>query len=182
MAQIIDGYCDFENIYADDIGEYNIAVFGSGDYVFPVGERLECEIINNNEIVIKDGVFITQGRRGVIKKGTVEKCEIENGNQGVNRNDLIVMEYGKDLGTLCESHSLKVIKGTAGAESTDPEITTGNIPAGDAKHQMQLYRVRIEGINIVAVERLFEYRNPIPLLEFDKTTGTLDITLYPGGE
>lgn len=180
MAQIIDGYCDFENIYAEDIGEYNIALFGNKDYVFPVGEQLECEIINNNEIVIKDGIFITQGRRGVIKKGTTEKCTIENGNQGVSRNDLIVMEYRKDLETLCESHSLKVIKGTAGVEPRDPEITTGNIPAGEIKHQMKLYRVRIEGINIVAVERLFEYRNTIPLLEFDEETATLDITLNPG--
>ena len=34
--QIIDGYCDVPNIYADDIGEYNISLFGAGDYVLAV--------------------------------------------------------------------------------------------------------------------------------------------------
>ena len=68
--QIIDGYTGAPNIYADDIGQYNISLFGSGDYVLPVGEQLGYELVSNNEIKIKDGFFITQGRRGVIKKGT----------------------------------------------------------------------------------------------------------------
>ena len=70
--QIIDGYCNEPNIFADDIGEYNTAIWGTRDCVLPAGERLGYELISNNEIKIKDGVFSTQGRRGVIKKGTAE--------------------------------------------------------------------------------------------------------------
>ena len=104
--QIIDGYCGVPNIYADDIGEYNISMYGEGDYVLPVGEKLGYELVSNNEVKIKDGIFITQGRRGLIKKGSTESCAIENGTQDEKRNDLIVIEYAKDGVTQEESHTL----------------------------------------------------------------------------
>ena len=37
--QIIDGYCNEPNIFADDIGEYNTAIWGTRDCVLPAGER-----------------------------------------------------------------------------------------------------------------------------------------------
>lgn len=165
--QIIDGYCNEPNIFADDIGEYNTAIWGTRDCVLPAGERLGYELISNNEIKIKDGVFSTQGRRGVIKKGTAESCIIENGTQAENRNDLIVIEYAKDSSTLVESHTLKVIKGTPGEAATDPDVVTGDIQAGDVLHQMPLYRVKLEGLNVVAVERLFSVGNNAIGKEFD---------------
>lgn len=165
--QIIDGYCNEPNIFADDIGEYNTAIWGTRDCVLPAGERLGYELISNNEIKIKDGVFSTQGRRGVIKKGTTESCIIENGTQAENRNDLIVIEYAKDSSTLVESHTLKVIKGTPGKAATDPDVVTGDIQAGDVLHQMPLYRVKLEGLNVVAVERLFSVGNNAIGKEFD---------------
>ena len=165
--QIIDGYCNEPNIFADDIGEYNTAIWGTRDCVLPAGERLGYELVSNNEIKIKDGVFSTQGRRGVIKKGTTESCIIENGTQAENRNDLIVIEYAKDSSTLVESHTLKVIKGTPGEAATDPDVVTGDIQAGDVLHQMPLYRVKLEGLNVVAVERLFSVGNNAVGKEFD---------------
>lgn len=154
--QIIDGYVGVPNIYADVIGEHNISMYGSGDYVLNVGECLGYELISNNEIRIKDGMFITQGRRGYIKKGTTEVCRIDNGAQSGKRNDLIVIEYAKDLSTQVESHTIRVLKGIPGAEASDPEITTGNIPDGAILHQMPLYRVRIERLSVAAVEQMFE--------------------------
>ena len=154
--QIIDGYVGAPNIYADVIGEHNISMYGSGDYVLNVGECLGYELISNNEIRIKDGMFITQGRRGYIKKGTTEVCQIDNGAQTGKRNDLIVIEYAKDLSTQVESHTIRVLKGIPGAEASDPEITTGSMPDGAILHQMPLYRVKIEGLNVVAVEQMFE--------------------------
>ena len=153
--QIIDGYTEAPNIYPEDIGEYNIAVFGSGDIVFPVGEQLGYTVVSNNQINVSDGVFMTQGRRGVIKKGSVESCVIDNGTQGQYRNDLIVIEYAKD-GSGHESHTLKVIKGTSGTSAVDPAVVTGDIQGGDSLHQMPLYRVRLNGLNIEAVEPMFE--------------------------
>ena len=160
--QIIDGYCDVPNIYADDIGEYNISLFGAGDYVLAVGEKLGYELISNNELRIKDGIFLTQGRRGIIKKGSSELCIIENGTQAEKRNDLVVIEYARDEATQVESHRLKVLKGTPGEDAADPKAVTGDISSGAVLHQMPLYRVRLDGLNVVAVEPLFEIGNVSP--------------------
>lgn len=176
--QIIDGYCGFNNVFADDIGQYNIAVFGGGDYVLPTGEKLGYELVSNNEIKIKDGLFITQGRRGVLKKGTTESCVIENGTQAENRNDLIVVEYAKDEATMVESHTLKVIKGTPGVAAADPTTITGNIPGGAVKHQMPLYRVRLEGLNVVGVDQLFRVSGVAP--ETLDTMAEIEAVTEPG--
>lgn len=157
MSQIVDGYTGKPNIYADVIGEHNISMYGSGDYVLQVGECLGYELISNNEIHVKDGMFITQGRRGYIKKGTTDICVIENGAQTVKRNDLIIIEYAKDQSSQVESHTTKVIKGIPGETAADPDVITGDIPNGAILHQMPLYRVKLEGLNIVAVEQLFEF-------------------------
>ena len=157
MIGIIDGYTGEENIFADIIGEYNAALFGDGDYVLKVGESLGYSIVSNNEIDIKDGVFVVQGRRGHIKKGTTEICRIENGSQALKRNDLIVIEYSVEGSTMVESFKVKVVKGTAGESAVDPETVSGDIRNGAVLHQMPIYRVRIEGINIAAVEQVFEF-------------------------
>ena len=157
MAQIIDGFCDFDNVLAEEIARHNISMYGSGDYVLQVDECLGYELVSNNEIHIKDGLFITQGRRGYIKKGTTDICTIENGAQAVNRNDIVVIEYAKDEVTMLESHTTKIIKGVAGETAVDPELVTGDINAGAILHQMPLYRVKIEGLNVAAVEQLFEF-------------------------
>lgn len=157
MAKIVDGYTDEKNVYAQIIGEHNISMYGNGDYVLSVGENLGYELISNNEIRIKDGLFMTQGRRGYIEKGTYDTCIIENGSQNVNRNDLIIIEYAKDEVTMIESHTTKVIKGTPGEVAVDPELVTGDIQNGALLHQMPLYRVKIEGLSIFAVEQMFEF-------------------------
>ena len=50
-----------------------------------------------------------------------------------------------------------MIKGTpASGEAEDPAVTTGDIRSGALKHEMKLYRVKLNGLNIVAVEPLFK--------------------------
>ena len=156
MAQIIDGLCDFDNVTADMIARHNMSMYGTGDYVLQIDECLEYDLVSNNEIHVKDGMYIMQGRRGCVKKGTTDICIIENGAQAVNRNDIIVIEYVKDEATRLESHTTKVIKGVPAEVAVDPELVTGDINAGAVLHQMPLYRVKIEGLNVVAVEQMFE--------------------------
>lgn len=157
MVGIVDGYTGKKHIYADLIGTHNRSLYGEGDYVLNVDENVGYNLVSNNEVDIKSGMFVIQGRRGYIKNGTTEVCRIDNGSQSLKRNDLIVIEYSKDQGNNVESFSVKVIKGTAGSTANDPNITTGDIKNGDTLHQMPLYRVRIEGLNIVAVEQMFKF-------------------------
>ena len=49
----------------------------------------------------------------------------------------------------------KVYQGTAGSTAADPSITQDNIYQNGKVREFPLYRVRIEGLNIVAVDQLF---------------------------
>ena len=55
-----------------------------------------------------------------------------------------------------ESVTVKVVKGTLGSAYSDPALVTGDIRAGATKRQMALYRVKVNGLSIEAVEQLWE--------------------------
>mgnify|MGYP005804191839 CR=1 FL=1 len=154
---LVDGFAGGPHITEEQIGLINQGTYGPDDYVLEEGSQAEAEVLTNNSIRIKDAVFVIQGRRDVMAANDYEDISIDNGAQGVNRNDIIVRRYQKDESSEIENTSFAVIKGTAteGA-ATDPEVPTGDIRTGALLHNMKLYRVRIEGLNIVAVEPLFK--------------------------
>ena len=50
----------------------------------------------------------------------------------------------------------EVIQGTAGETAVDPELKQDDIYAGGKVREYPLYRVKIEGLSITAVEQMFE--------------------------
>jgi hypothetical protein len=94
-----------------------------------------------------------------------EEVTIENGLQGVKRYDLICARYTKNADTSIESAELVVMKGTSSANPSDPACVEGNILEGALIDDFPLYRVRLDGLNIVGVDCLFEV---IPSLEMIK--------------
>lgn len=123
------------------------------DGVFLFGKALEAEIVSNNLIKIKDGLIINQGRFARIVPGSYEEITIENGVSGVSRTDLIVAHFDTD--GLNEIHDIRVIKGEEGGE--EPAVTTGDTFTGATINELPLYAVHIEGINVVSVEKKFNY-------------------------
>ena len=162
MAHLVTGHAGIEHIKPSDDGAFNIGIMGSGQYVFPIGEQFGYEIIDNNLIKIKSGELVNQGRHINIPVNAYEEVIIENGLHGVNRHDLIVMRYERNPDTSIESASLVVLKGTSSANPSDPQITEGNIYEGANVSDFPLYRVRLDGLNIVGVDCLFDV---IPSIE-----------------
>ncbi len=154
-AHCITGYAGKEHITAADQGMYNAGTLGTGKYVLPIGSMFEAVTITNNLIKIKDGCLVNQGRNINIAVNDYEECEIDNGIQALKRNDLIVIRYEKNADTGIETASTIVIKGVSGETAVDPEYTKGNIFNGDNVDDFPLYRVKLEGLNITAVEPLF---------------------------
>lgn len=154
-AHCITGYAGKEHITAADQGMYNAGTLGTGKYVLPIGSMFEAVTITNNLIKIKDGCLVNQGRNINIAVNDYEECEIDNGIQALKRNDLIVIRYEKNADTGIETASTIVIKGVSGETAVDPEYTEGNIFNGDNVDDFPLYRVKLEGLNITAVEPLF---------------------------
>ena len=156
-STLMDSYAGGPHVTEVQLGLANQADFGPDDYVLEGGKESEAQILTNNSIRIFDAVYCLQGRRDVIPASGYSDVTIANGAQGMNRNDIIVRRYKKDESSEIESAEYAVIKGEAVAgEAEDPEVTVGNIRSGATLHEMKLYRVKIEGLNITAVEPLFQ--------------------------
>ena len=159
---LVTGYKGSAHVTSADQGAFNAALVGLGDYVCSTGKQFEAQIMSNNSIRIYDGDLMMKGRHVNLKVDTYEDVTIENGTQGTNRNDLIVCRYTKDATGGQEAAAFVVVKG---AESTgvasDPAVTSGDILSGAILHEMSLYRVKIEGLSIVAIEKLFSLVTPI---------------------
>lgn len=154
---LVDGFADGPHITEEQVGIANQGLYGPDDYVLDEGKKSKAEILTNNSIRIFDATYVIQGRRDVIAANDYTDVNIDNGSQGMNRNDIIVRRYEKDESSEIEKTSYAVIKGTpTSGTASDPEVTTGVIRNGDTLHEMKLYRVKLNGLNIVAVEPLFD--------------------------
>ena len=156
QTTLMDGYAGGPHITEAQLGLAHQATFGPDDYVLEGGRESEAQVLTNNSIRIFDAVYCIQGRRDAIPASGYTDVTINNGTQGMNRNDIIVRRYKKDEGSEEESTEYAVIKGTpSSGEAVDPSVTTGDIRSGAILHEMKLYRVKLTGLNIVEVEPLF---------------------------
>lgn len=152
---IITGYRGEAHITsAQDRGK-NQGAFGVDSYILNVGDKLAADIVSANEIRIRDGVLSMQGCVASIDEGAYDSCEISNGTQGMQRCDLIVARYTRNIETNIEDISLVVIEGTPASSSpSDPSYNTGDIQAGDSPVDFPLYRVNINGVNVTGTTKL----------------------------
>lgn len=155
---LVTGYGGKGHITAEDHGAFNAAIFGTGQYVLPMGSMLAATVITNNQIRVAGGELLIQGRHVRLDESGYVDLAIDNGSQDMKRNDLIVARYTKDSSTGVEECNLVVIKGTAVAsDPVDPEYTTGDILYDYVLvADMPLYRVPINGLNVQELVPLFE--------------------------
>ena len=139
QTTLMDGYVGGPHITEAQLGLAHQATFGPDDYVLEGGRESEAQVLTNNSIRIFDAVYCIQGRRDVIPASGYTDVTIDNGTQGMNRNDIIVRRYKKDEVSEEESTEYAVIKGTpSSGEAVDPSVTTGNIRSGAVLHEMKL--------------------------------------------
>lgn len=177
QTTLIDGYAGGPHVTEVQLGLAHQATFGPDDYVLEGGRKSEAQVLTNNSIRIFDAVYCIQGRRDVIPASGYTDVTIANGTQGMNRNDIIVRRYKKDESSEIESTEYAVIKGTPNAgEAVDPEVTIGDIRTGATLHEMKLYRVKIKGLNITAVEPLFNILKNMAALQQEIAQTNKDLT------
>ncbi|RGK41959.1 hypothetical protein DXD17_02710 [[Ruminococcus] lactaris] len=170
---LMDGYAGGPHITEKQSGLANQAIIGEADYVLEGGQNAKAQVLTNNSIRIFDAVYSIQGRRDVIAANDYADVTIANGSQGMNRNDIIVRRYRKNSSSEIESTEYAVIKGTPSTgAATDPSVTVGDIRTGAVLHEMKLYRVRLEGLNIVSVDQLFTVLPSMATMQEDMTPST----------
>ena len=173
---LITGYAGKAHITSAGDGAVNAAIYGGGRYVLNAGECFDYELLSNNQIRIKSGYAMNQGRKIELAVSDYEDIEIDNGLQGVKRCDLIVISYEKNVASGIETAMIRVIKGTSGDDYVDPEHTSGDILSGAILDDFPLYRVKINGLNVEAVEKLFEVRKGITEDDLKNNVSTFDST------
>ena len=151
------------HIYAEDDAAIFQSIVGS-DGVFANGQQCKATTLSNNKVRIADGVLIVGGHFARIPYGEYEDCEIANGESGKKRNDIIVAVFETTgTGGIDKMHCT-VKKGVAGTTAVDPELTQDDIYNNGKIREMPLYRVKIEGLSIVAVEPMFDLKPDMSLI------------------
>lgn len=152
-VELITGHAGSAHISSADDGWRFAGTYGDGSYVLDTGTKLACSVVSATLCTIGTGDAIFEGRH--IRVSTTTNVPIDNGAQGVNRNDIICLVYEFDTSTEVESAYLEVVKGTAGSTATDPTIPSGNILEGSEKAYMPLWRIPIEGLSIGTPVKLY---------------------------
>lgn len=164
---IITGRTGQPHVTSQQQRDTNAAVFGSNNCVLNVGKCLKAERVNANTIRIYDGQLSMQGCIASIEANEYEDVTIENGTIGKQRYDLIAAHYVKiqDIdGQYIEDVQLNVISG-AESESTyvmpkaQAVANERNIRDGAVEYDFPLYKVHIQGLDIVSIEPLFSVAN-----------------------
>ena len=153
-VELITGHAGSAHISAADDGWQNVGTFGDGKYVLDTGTQFAAEVQSANLVTVGVGDAIFEGRH--VRVSATENVAIDNGAQGMNRNDIICIKYEYDSGTDVESASLEVVKGTASSSTpSDPTIPSGSILDSDSTAYMPLWRIPIEGITVGTPVKLY---------------------------
>ena len=163
------------HILAEDDAALYDGIFGE-DCVLKLGEQFASKTISNNVIRVMDGVVVVGGHVGRIIKGDYEDMMIDNGIADQKRNDLIVARFQSGGTGGADIYSLVVVKGTPGSTAKDPAIVQEDLYVGGKRRDYPLYRVRIENLSVVGVDKLFKVNRNFKVLaeELDKTRAKID--------
>lgn len=153
--EFVTAYKGEPHITSDDAGGLHQGIFGVDDYVLSAGKKLAATLVTNNSIKIEDGEAVMQGRHFRVKPGTYETVTIDNGTQNMKRKDLIIARYTKDSEGV-EAIELDVLKGTPTTGTPVSKVPVkGDIRTGALIHEMILYTVELNGLNVVHVTPSF---------------------------
>ena len=169
------------HVLAEDDAAIFQSIFGK-DGVFETGDRMKATVINNNQVRVSNGVICVGGHIGRTEYGDYSDMIIENGEISKNRNDIIMAVFSTTGKTGIDEFKIEVKKGTPGIAAEDPEIVKGDLYEGSKIREFPLWRVKLEGINIVGVEKMFNAIPTIPELEekIELLNGKTDLQMIPG--
>ena len=155
--KLVTSHQGVDHVDAEQQADLQAGIVGNDLYVMNVGEKMRAEAVTANKIRIFDGTGLWNGREFYIEAGAYDDVEIENGTQGLLRNDFITLKYKKDESTGIEGITYGVLKGQTGETAVDPIPAAQNIREGAMESEIGLYRVRLNGLAIEAVEPLYDF-------------------------
>lgn len=177
--ELVTGRAGSPHITAQQDRQLHQGIWGEEAYILNTGNMLEPEVQSSNKILIKDGALMFQGALFSVKAGTTDEITINNGNQGMQRKDLVVARYTYDSSQNIESAEWVVIQGTPAASNpVTPSGTSGDIQAGDSTVDCPVFIITLDGINVTGVDVVPEVIPDIPTLN----TSLSDNTYFEPGD
>lgn len=156
--ELVTGYQGQDHVTAEQWADFNRGIFGDAA-ILPIGNRMETAIQTANQISVKDGVAVFDGRQVYIGYGESENIAITSGTQGMLRRDIVVVEYTREEDTGIESVQFKVINGTPAANNAkDPAVQDMDIRTGVFVSLKPFCRVRLNGTAIEGVDSLVQVK------------------------
>ena len=163
--ELVTGRAGSPHITSQQDRQKHQGIWGDGAYILATGNQLEPQVQSSNKILIKDGALMFQGALFSVKVGTTDEITINNGNQGMQRKDLVVARYTYDSAQQIESAEWVVIQGEPSASNpVAPSGTSGDIQAGDTTVDCPFMIVNLDGINVTGVDIIPEIAPDIPAL------------------
>ena len=156
MANYLDTGDTGRAVSAESDGALFAGIFGNAKYVLENGSQFKAEVQSNNIVKISDGDAVMYGRHVRIPANDSALVTINNGHSGTNRIDLIVFRYTKDS-TGKATVDLAVIQGEdSTGTAAAPATIDGDILTGAMQADFPLYRVELNGLNIVSVTAMID--------------------------
>lgn len=163
--ELVTGRAGSPHITSQQDRQKHQGIWGDGAYILATGNQLEPEVQSSNKILIKDGALMFQGALFSVKVGTTDEITINNGNQGMQRKDLVVARYIYDSAQQIESAEWVVIQGEPAASNpVAPSGTSGDIQTGDTTVDCPFMIVNLDGINVTGVDIIPEKIPTLPEL------------------
>lgn len=163
--ELVTGRAGSPHITSQQDRQKHQGIWGDGAYILATGNQLEPQVQSSNKILIKDGALMFQGAIFSVKVGTTDEITINNGNQGMQRKDLVVVRYTYDSAQQKESAEWIVIQGEPAASNpVAPSSTSGDIQEGDTTVDCPFMIVNLDGINVTGVDIIPEVAPDIPTL------------------
>ena len=149
MISLLTGHTGTEHVTSKQVGRFNAALHGKGNYILDVGDKCQVDVIDSNKIRINKGELMCQGRHISIE--SPEEITITGGTLGQTTYALVYIHYSIDDSGI-ESVSLQ----TKALTSADNYDLSGSILDGSSTADVELVRVSLNGYSISNAELLLQ--------------------------
>lgn len=132
----------------DDAFIYNGILGGKSGFL---GE-MSCTVQSGN-LVLTGGGVSNRGYVMRIPEGESVSIPIPTGTQGMMRIDTVVSQFTKGGGTVADSHTIQLIKGTPSTSPEQPTLVTSELTTIGDVNQVPLFYVLMYELEVYSVIR-----------------------------
>ena len=111
-----------------------------------------CQRVDNTTVRLSGGGVSNMGYVMYIPNGATHDLTVETGTQSLMRYDLVVSHFQRGSGDTADTHTFKIVQGTASASPADPKLMTSSLLSAGDINQTALFRVVLNGLSIERIE------------------------------